>query len=143
MAEQNQSEDGLGEKPLAELLQTLKATPQGLTSVGAKRRFREHGSNSLVRGSQVATLRSLLRLFVDPLIGILLVASGISVLLGDAVSGSIIIAMVSAQLAAEPLHGPPGAARRGADPEAGGLHRCGCARWQSSAAVDIGNLRRR
>lgn len=94
MAEQNQSEDGLGEKPLAELLQTLKATPQGLTSVGAKRRFREHGPNSLVRGSRVATLRSLPRLFVDPLIGILLVASGISVLLGDAVSGSIVIAMV-------------------------------------------------
>lgn len=94
MAEQNQSEDGLGEMPLAELLQTLKATPQGLTSVEAKRRPREHGPNSLVRGSRLAKLRSLPRLFVDPLIGILLVASGISVLLGDAVSGSIIIAMV-------------------------------------------------
>jgi len=60
MAEQNKPEDGFWEKPLAELLQTLNATPQGLTSAEAKQRLREHGPNSLVRVSRFATPKSLL-----------------------------------------------------------------------------------
>ena len=81
-------------KPQPELLELLQATPAGLTSEEAQRRLDLYGPNSMVRESRFAGLVSLLRLLINPLVIILLVASGISLALGDPVGGSIIIAIV-------------------------------------------------
>jgi len=80
--------------PLRDLLDLLRATPAGLTSVEAKQRLRLHGPNSLVGESRFAALIGFLRFFANPLVLILLAASAISIALGDPVGGSIIIAIV-------------------------------------------------
>jgi len=85
---------GFWDRPRPDLLQLLEATPAGLTSDEAKRRLRLYGPNSLVRESRFAALIGFLRFFANPLVIILLVASTISLVLGDPVGGSIIIAMV-------------------------------------------------
>ncbi|MEO8368999.1 MAG: magnesium-translocating P-type ATPase [Candidatus Solibacter sp.] len=85
---------GFWDTPLQDLLQPLQATPAGLTTVEAKRRFRLYGPNSLVRESRFAVLLMFLRFFANPLVLILIAASVISLTLGDPVGGIIIIAMV-------------------------------------------------
>jgi len=70
--------EGFWERPLRDLLQQLQATPTGLTTDEAKRRLRRYGPNSLEQESRFATLFSIFRLFANPLVIILLVASGIS-----------------------------------------------------------------
>ena len=85
---------GFWDRPLRELLQMLQATPAGLTTDEAKRRLLLYGPNSLVRESRFAGLLTFLRFFANPLVIILLVASGISLGLGDAVGGLIIISIV-------------------------------------------------
>jgi Mg2+-importing ATPase len=80
--------------PLRDLLGLLQATPAGLTSDEAKQRLRQHGPNSLVGESRFAALLSFLSFFANPLVLILLAASAISIVLGDPVGGSIIIAIV-------------------------------------------------
>ena len=85
---------GFWDKPRPELLKLLQATPAGLTSDEAQRRLRVHGPNSMVKESRFALLISLLRFLINPLVIILLVASGISLVLGDSVGGGIIISMV-------------------------------------------------
>ena len=77
-----------------ELLERLQATPAGLTSEDAQRRLGLYGPNSMARESRFATLMNLLRFLINPLVIILLVASGISLALGDSVGGLIIISMV-------------------------------------------------
>ena len=73
------------DKPRAELLELLQATPAGLTSDEARRRLSLYGPNSMAKESRFAVLFSLLRFLINPLVIILLVASGISLVLGDPV----------------------------------------------------------
>jgi Mg2+-importing ATPase len=86
--------DRFWDMPLADLLRLIEATPAGLTSDEAKQRLRLHGPNSLVAESRFAPLIGFLRFFANPLVLILLGASAISIVLGDPVGGSIIIAIV-------------------------------------------------
>jgi Mg2+-importing ATPase len=79
---------------LQDLLQLLQATPAGLTTSEAKRRLRLYGPNSLVQESRFAGLLAFLRIFANPLVVILLIASGISLALRDEIGGLIIIAIV-------------------------------------------------
>ena len=72
----------------------LQATPAGLTGREAKQRLRLYGPNSMVQESRFAGLLTFLRLFANPLVVILLIASSISLGLGDQVGGLIIIAIV-------------------------------------------------
>jgi len=81
-------------KPLQDLLQFLQATPAGLTTGEAAQRLRLYGPNSLMQESRFAGLLSFFRFFANPLVLILLVASGVSMGLGDQIGGSIIIAIV-------------------------------------------------
>ena len=81
-------------KSRTELLELLQATPAGLTSEEAHRRLGLYGPNSMARESRFATLMNLIRFLINPLVIILLVASGVSLALGDSIGGSIIIAMV-------------------------------------------------
>jgi Mg2+-importing ATPase len=80
--------------PLRDLLDRLEATPAGLTSAEAKDRLRLHGPNSLVGEARFAPLIAFLRFFANPLVLILLVASAITISLGDRAGGSIIITIV-------------------------------------------------
>src|SRR5579864_2923424 len=82
------------DRPLQELFQRLEATPAGLTTEEASWRLRLYGPNSLVRESRFATLLSFFRLFANPLVIILVVASGVSLALGEHVGGLIIITIV-------------------------------------------------
>ena len=82
------------DRPLQELFQQLQATPAGLTTEEASRRLRLYGPNSLVRESRFAALFSFFGFFANPLVIILVVASGVSLALGEHVGGLIIIAIV-------------------------------------------------
>jgi Mg2+-importing ATPase len=82
------------DRPLRDLLDALQATPAGLTSDGVNARRRRYGANALVRESRFAGLAGFLRFLVNPLVIILLVASALSLALGDLVDGLIIISMV-------------------------------------------------
>ena len=86
--------EGFWDRPLQELFQLLQATPGGLTTDEASRRLRLYGPNSLVEESRFAALFSFFRLFANPLVIILIVASGVSLALGESVGGLIIIAIV-------------------------------------------------
>ncbi|MHB1463343.1 MAG: magnesium-translocating P-type ATPase [Armatimonadota bacterium] len=82
------------DKPLQELLQQLEATPTGLTTDEVKRRRLKYGANSMEKEARFSGLLTFFRLFANPLVIILLVASGVSLALGDRIGGSIIIAIV-------------------------------------------------
>jgi Mg2+-importing ATPase len=94
MVERTTSIEGFWDRPLRELLQLLEATPAGLTSEEAGRRLRLYGRNTLVPESRFAVLLSFLGFFRNPLVIILVVASGVSLALGEHVGGLIIIAIV-------------------------------------------------
>ncbi len=94
MEKSKTSLDNFWDKPLQELLQLLEATSAGLTTGEAKLRLRRYGPNSLLQESRFAGLISFLRFFANPLVIILVVASSISLMLGDRAGGLIIIAMV-------------------------------------------------
>lgn len=85
---------GFWDRPLQELFELLKATPNGLTAQDANRRLRVYGPNSLARESPFAAVFGFLRFFANPLVLILVVASGVSLALGEHVGGLIIIAIV-------------------------------------------------
>ena len=82
------------DRPLRDLFQTLEATPSGLTSDEADRRLRLYGPNSFVHESRFAAFFNFLRLVANPLVIILLIASGASLALGDRIGGLIIISIV-------------------------------------------------
>jgi Mg2+-importing ATPase len=86
--------DRFWDMPQRDLLVLLQSTPAGLTSAEANQRLRLHGPNSLVAESRFAPLIGFLRFFANPLVLILLAASAISIVLGDQVGGTIIIAIV-------------------------------------------------
>ena len=94
MTEPETSLDGFWDRPLRDLLGLLRATPAGLTSDEATRRLRLYGPNSLVRESRFAGLMGFLCFLANPLVIILLVASAITLALGETVGGLIIISLV-------------------------------------------------
>ena len=69
-------------------------TSQGLTSAEAARRLAQFGPNEPVVVRHLSTLLQLLRLFVNPLVVILLVASMISAVLGQVTDAAIIVTIV-------------------------------------------------
>jgi P-type Mg2+ transporter len=94
VTEPDTSLHGFWDRPLRDLLGLLQATSAGLTSDEATRRLRLYGPNSLVRESRFAGLIGFLRFLANPLVIILLVASAITLALGDTVGGLIIISLV-------------------------------------------------
>ncbi len=67
---------------------------QGLTSAEAAQRLAQVGPNEPVVVRRLSTVWQLLRLFVNPLVVILLVASTVSALLGQITDAIIIVTMV-------------------------------------------------
>jgi len=86
--------DAFWDRPLPELFQQLQASPAGLTDDEASRRLRRYGPNAMVRESRFAGLLSFFGFFANPLVIILVIASGVSLALGEHVGGLIIIAIV-------------------------------------------------
>ena len=80
--------------PLDQLLAELGATPQGLGAAEAQNRLRQFGPNSLARESRFAPVAEILRLFLNPLVLILLGAATVSAVTGERVSAAIIITIV-------------------------------------------------
>jgi len=79
--------------PLRDLMNQLKAAPDGLATAEARQRLRIFGPNSLARERRLAVVE-LLRFFANPLVVILIIASLVSLALGERVNATIILAMV-------------------------------------------------
>jgi P-type Mg2+ transporter len=80
--------------PLQDLFERLHTSESGLTSQQAQRRLSEVGPNETVGVQRTTALVQFLRLFLNPLIIILLLASVVSAFLGDVINASIIVTMV-------------------------------------------------
>jgi Mg2+-importing ATPase len=76
------------------LFEQLHTSSEGLTSTEARRRLSEVGPNEPAPPRRSAGLVQLFLLLANPLVIILLIASLVSVLLGDVVNASIIVLMV-------------------------------------------------
>lgn len=77
-----------------ELLNKLQATPGGLTTNEAKKRFTNYGANRLKPQKRSDAFTLLVAQFKSPIILILLFATGLSLFLHNMVDASIILAIV-------------------------------------------------
>ena len=80
--------------PLQKLFEQLESSEQGLTSAEASKRLDKYGPNDTTGLKRTSPVVQFLRLFVNPLVAILIVASVVSAVLGDRVNASIIIVIV-------------------------------------------------
>ena len=85
--------------PLSGLFDRLRTSAKGLTSTEARNRLSEFGPNELITGRRGGTIIEILRLFANPLVIILLIASLASAILGEVVNASIIVVMVALSVA--------------------------------------------
>src|SRR5713101_8925202 len=76
--------------PLKTQFEQLQSSEQGLTGEEARKRLDKYGPNDTTGTKRESGLVQFLRLFLNPLILILLLASLISAILGDPVDASII-----------------------------------------------------
>ena len=79
---------------LGTVLRALGTTPQGLAQTEAARRLAADGPNEPLPPRRHETLRSLIALFANPLVLILLLAAVVSALARDAVGAALIVTMV-------------------------------------------------
>lgn len=91
---QSKALDNFWDRPLSELFQILQTTSHGLTSEEADRRLRLYGPNSLDQERRFVALLSFFGFFASPLVIILVIASVVSLVLGEHIGGLIIIAIV-------------------------------------------------
>jgi Mg2+-importing ATPase len=81
-------------QPLATLLNQLGTNGEGLRTADANSRLAREGPNQLAQAARSAAVLQTLRRLVNPLSLILLIASGISIALGEVVDATIIILIV-------------------------------------------------
>ncbi len=79
---------------LEKLFEQLESSEQGLTSEEAKKRQDKYGPNDTTGVKRRSVVVQFLRLFLNPLVAILLFAALISAILGDQINASIIVAIV-------------------------------------------------
>ncbi|SET36578.1 cation-translocating P-type ATPase [Hymenobacter actinosclerus] len=80
--------------PVAEVAAALATSPAGLSAVVAGQRLAEHGPNELSGSRQKSVWQLLLHQLADVMILVLLAAAGVSVLIGEAKSAYVILAIV-------------------------------------------------
>ncbi|HWP47598.1 MAG TPA: magnesium-translocating P-type ATPase [Candidatus Limnocylindrales bacterium] len=80
--------------PLTTLFEQLRTSERGLTSQEASRRLAEIGPNEPVPPRRTSSVVQILLFFVNPLTGILLIASFVSAFLGELLNASIIVVIV-------------------------------------------------
>src|SRR5437764_15144608 len=73
-----------------QLFRQFHTSERGLTSQEAQRRLSEVGSNEPITVQRVAGVSQFFRLFLNPLVAILLIASLVSAFLGDVIIASSI-----------------------------------------------------
>lgn len=79
---------------LKKLFEQLESSEQGLTAVEASKRIDKYGPNDTAGLKHTSPVVQFLRLFLNPLVAILLVACIVSVILGDAIDASIIVVII-------------------------------------------------
>jgi Mg2+-importing ATPase len=80
--------------PLKSLFEQLQSSEQELTSEEARKRQKTYGPNETTGVKRRSGLVQFLRLFLNPLVAILLLAAIVSAILGDRINARIIIAIV-------------------------------------------------
>ncbi len=80
--------------PLKKLFAQLESSEQGLTAEEASRRLDKYGPNDTTGLKRTSPVVQFLRLFLNPLVAILLLASIVSAVLGDRINASIIVVIV-------------------------------------------------
>ncbi len=80
--------------PIAQLLQTLHTSAEGLSAQDARQRLLEYGTNSLKQQHTSSRIGLLLNQFKSPIILILIFAAVLSIFLKDAADAGIILAIV-------------------------------------------------
>jgi Mg2+-importing ATPase len=88
-----QTNEAFWNLPLGTLAKSLDTTPDGLSQAEARRRLARYGPNDPSPPRHYSALGELIRLLLNPLVLILLVASVASALLGDLV-GSLIVTVI-------------------------------------------------
>ncbi|MBI4507753.1 MAG: magnesium-translocating P-type ATPase [Chloroflexi bacterium] len=90
---------GFWNVPLPILFDLVDAAPEGLSATEARRRLARYGPNDPSPPRRYSALRELVRLLLNPLVVILLVASAVTALLGDLVGSLIVIVIVALSVA--------------------------------------------
>jgi Mg2+-importing ATPase len=80
--------------PIDQLMETLHTSPQGLSPDEVASRRASYGPNEVVRERKMAAFRQFFRQLKNPLIIILLIASVLSIFLGELIDALIIIVIV-------------------------------------------------
>jgi len=80
--------------PLQKLFERLESSEQGLTGAEARKRLDTYGPNDTTGLKRTSPVVQFLRLFLNPLIAILLVACVVSAILGDLTDASIILVII-------------------------------------------------
>jgi len=80
--------------PLQKLFEQLDSSEKGLTGTEASKRLDKYGPNDTTGLKRTSPVIQFLRLFLNPLVAILLVASVVSAVLGDRVNASIIMVII-------------------------------------------------
>jgi Ca2+-transporting ATPase len=80
--------------PVADVATELATSPAGLDAVTAGQRLAEHGPNQLADAHQKTIWQLVLHQLADVMILVLLAAAGVSVLIGEAKSAYVILAIV-------------------------------------------------
>jgi P-type Mg2+ transporter len=93
-ASPNNEKTGTHTVPLQKLFEQLESSEQGLTGAQASKRLDTYGPNDTTGLKRTSPIVQFLRLFLNPLVAILLVASVVSAILGDRINASIIIVIV-------------------------------------------------
>lgn len=91
----------LGGLPLAEMLERLGTSPRGLTRAEALQRLARSGPNEPAAVKREGAFVQVMRRLANPLVGILLLASLASAVLGDVVNAAIIVTIVALSIAVE------------------------------------------
>jgi Ca2+-transporting ATPase len=83
-------------RPIAEVLKELEATPEGLSREEAARRLERYGPNTLKEEKGISPWEIFIGQFKNFLIILLLIATGLSLLLGETLDAIVIFAIVVA-----------------------------------------------
>ena len=82
--------------PIEEVFERLRSSPQGLSDEEAARRLREHGPNVIEEEKGRSPLFIFIDQFINPLMALLLLATALSLAIGEVLDAATILAIVLA-----------------------------------------------
>jgi len=81
---------------IEEVFKTLKTSPEGLSVEEAKKRLEQYGPNELIAAKKISPIKIFLEQFKDVLVIILIIATVVSMLIGEILDATVIMAIVFA-----------------------------------------------